>query len=244
MKEGRAAPGGSTPSFARLFPKAVSHVTAGADATPEELYPQEEEGATRYTSGRRRDFELGRTCARQALKALGIAPRPIPVRPDRSPDWPADVVGAITHCEGLVAAAAAWGRDFIAIGLDAEPAGRTLGPGTAGRVCTAAELSAFPEHPSLLPAIRWPTIAFSAKEAVYKALGPIVGRRLGFHEIELDFDAEAARFAVRYVGSPDAGMPELESAFGRFAVTDDFVLTTIVLPRNADAGRESVPHGR
>ena len=242
MKGRRAATGSPTPSFARLFPEAVAHVTVAADSIPDALYPQEEQEAARYTSGRRLHFELGRTCARRALKALGIAPVPIPVRADRSPDWPADIVGAITHCEGLVAAAVAHRRDFIAIGLDAEPAGRILDPATARRVCTTAELGAFPDHPSL-PSGHWPTVAFSAKEAVYKALGPLVRRRLGFHEVELRFDAEAAGFDVRYVGSPQPGMPDLRTAIGRFGARDGFVLTAIVLPRQPE-GALDPPAGR
>ena len=230
MTRGGAAAGRTIPSFAGLFPETVVHATVGTDSSPEGLHPEEEQAAARFTSTRRHHFALGRTCARRALAGLGAPAQPIGVRPDRSPSWPTHIVGAITHCDGLAAAAVARDRDFVAIGLDAEPADRRLDPRMDRLVCTASERSALGALPPL-PDADWLAVVFSGKEAVYKALGPLAGRTIGYHEVELAFDPERAEFAVRYGPSARTRLPDVGGAIGRYAVIGGFLLTTLVLPR-------------
>jgi 4'-phosphopantetheinyl transferase EntD len=63
-----------------------------------------------------------RTCARQAMAALGIAPAPIVPGDRGSPRWPAGVLGSMTHCAGYRACAVAYAADVLAIGIDTKPA--------------------------------------------------------------------------------------------------------------------------
>ena len=65
------------------------------------------------------EFVAGRYCAREALKLLGLTQPPsIGIRPDRGPDRPEGVVGAITHTDGFAWAAVARQRDLRGIGID------------------------------------------------------------------------------------------------------------------------------
>jgi 4'-phosphopantetheinyl transferase EntD len=211
-----------------LFPPGVVVVAAGDHTAPGRLFPEEEAALTNALEMRRREFAVGRTCARQALRVLGVDPVAIPARADRAPAWPVDVVGTITHCPGLVAAAVASRDRFAAIGLDAESRERALEDNLDRLIRTPAERSrmdrlAFPVD---IDVVR---LVFSAKESVYKCLAPMSGMTLGFHDVELDVNFELERFRARRVGVPDDRLPDFERIVGRFTVTDEFVLTTALI---------------
>src|SRR5262249_41084450 len=90
-----------------LFPKGVCVVATNGVDDPHPLMPGEVDAVSRAVPSRRREFALGRWCARRALGGLGIAPQSIPVGEGRAPTWPHGVVGSITHCREFVAAAVA-----------------------------------------------------------------------------------------------------------------------------------------
>src|SRR5262245_16310544 len=162
-----------------LFPPGVKVVALTALPAGAELLPEEEPFVARAVEKRRRDFALGRACARAALLRLGVPAGPIPVGDERGPVWPTGVVGSLSHCAGLAVAAVARRSEFAGLGIDVEPAApveeklfsqiateqernwlETLGP---GRGEAARRL-------------------FSAKESVYKCLHPLLGVFLGFHD--------------------------------------------------------------
>lgn len=217
----------STPMLARLFPDSVQVVVAAADAPLEPLFPEEEAALARAVAKRRRDFTLGRQCAREALKRLGAAVGPIPTGPRRAPVWPSGIVGSITHCELIAAAAVGWHRDFAGLGLDAELAA-PLEPKLVRLICTAAEQERFPA-PDACTGTDWPKLAFSAKEAVHKAIAPASGNTLGFREVEIEFDAVAETFTARLITDRLSGLPDFARLAGRFLVGDGLVATSAVL---------------
>ncbi|MGW7821409.1 4'-phosphopantetheinyl transferase family protein [Streptomyces puniciscabiei] len=71
------------------------------------LYPQETAHLRHALPKRRREFATARVCARRALQALGLPPAPIPPGSNGAPQWPAGVVGSITHRRRYCAAAVA-----------------------------------------------------------------------------------------------------------------------------------------
>jgi 4'-phosphopantetheinyl transferase EntD len=181
-----------------------------------ELYPGEGEAIARAVEKRAREFRRGRACARAALAQLGVEPGPILVGPDRGPVWPAGFVGAITHCQGLVAAVAARASRIAAIGVDAEPA-RGL-PGETHRHIVRPE-ERHPDAEVLEMAV------FSAKESIHKALFPLTGVRLDFLDVVVRLDREAGRFSATPAAGARRRAPRLEELSGRFVVTDGFVLS-------------------
>ena len=72
---------------------------------------------------RRRDFALGRACARAALSALGRGDAVIGRDDNGAPQWPAGVLGSITHTKGYAAALVAETHDAGGVGVDAERVG-------------------------------------------------------------------------------------------------------------------------
>ena len=158
---------------------------------------------------RRREFALGRACARTALAALGHGSVTIGKRENGAPHWPDGVVGSITHTSGYAAALVAKADHFSGVGLDAERVGgvtANLWP----RLFDAAErdyLEGLDEAECKLAA----TLFFCAKEASYKAWG--IQAALPFREIRI------ARTQVGFTATRSDVILE-----GRFAVQDDLLL--------------------
>ena len=73
---------------------------------------------------RMRELENGRMYAKRALAMLGIRDVDLPIAPNRSPLWPAGIVGSLTHVigrvDGHVAAAVARTENVCALGIDIE----------------------------------------------------------------------------------------------------------------------------
>jgi 4'-phosphopantetheinyl transferase EntD len=121
------------------------------------------------------------------------------------------MVGSITHCAGIAAAAVAWEEDLAGLGLDLEPLDRPLGPGVAGLVCHDSELGIGPA--ALTPEQRLLAI-FSAKEAIYKAVFPIGRVYLDFLDAELRWLPERDAFHATLLKPAGVDGP-LEIRIGR-----------------------------
>ena len=151
------------------------------------LYPEESALVERAVERRRREFVTGRVCARRALSRLGVAAGPILKGTRNEPLWPDGVVGSITHCLGYRAAAVAFARDVVSIGIDAEP-NEPLPDGVESMVATPDEMAAMP----VLDGVDGAHLVFCAKEAVYKAWYPQTHRWLGFEDAVVTIDPAGA----------------------------------------------------
>jgi 4'-phosphopantetheinyl transferase EntD len=212
------------PVIGEILPSAVAVEEAFGDDLEARLFPAEEEAIARAVDKRRREFTTGRACARAALARLGLPPTPIP-RGDRgAPQWPAGVVGSITHCAGYRAGAAAWRRDVRTIGLDAEPHG-PLPPGVLNAVASPAEQAHLAELAADVPQVHWDRLLFSAKESVYKAWFPLTGHWLGFDDAALDFDSVSGQFTARIL----LDEPPVAGFAGRWLVKDGLLVTAIAV---------------
>jgi enterobactin synthetase component D len=138
------------------------------------LLGEEEAIAARLGPVRRREFVAGRTALRTAL---GIE-API-VHDDRgAPVLPAGWVGSISH-KGTRAAALVAPAGEGHIGLDLELAVAPRTP-IERRVLTPREQS------NVAIGTKDVILRFAIKEAIYKAIDPIVRRYVAFTEVELD----------------------------------------------------------
>jgi 4'-phosphopantetheinyl transferase EntD len=212
------------PVIGEILPPAVAVGEAFGDDLEARLFPAEEEVIARAVDKRRREFITGRACARAALARLGLPAAPIPRGERGAPQWPAGVVGSITHCAGYRASAAAWRRDVRTIGLDAEPHA-PLPPQVLDTVASAAEQARLAELAAAVPAVHWDRLLFSAKESVYKAWFPVTGQWLGFGDAAIDFGPERGQFSARILldDPPVAGFE------GRWLVEDGLLATAIAV---------------
>jgi 4'-phosphopantetheinyl transferase EntD len=172
---------------------------------------------------RERDFARGRACARRALEDLGVRATSIPRGPRGEPQWPAGIVGTITHTDDYVAAVAAPRSLLRGIGIDAER--------QEGMTDDVLDVIATPGERDWIraagPAMPWALLLFSAKESVFKACFGVVGW-IDFQEARVHLDARRERFrAVVQVGESTTRCV----VHGRFHVSAAHVLTAAVLPR-------------
>jgi 4'-phosphopantetheinyl transferase EntD len=211
-----------------LFPDEVVWVQADDALATEPLQPEEAAQATRMGDARRREYALGRACARRALASLGIHGAPLLRGPDRAPQWPPGVIGSLTHTGGFCAAAVARRGELLALGLDAESS--PLSARAARRVLDDAERAQI-ERLASPPAQGFETLAFSAKESLYKALFPLCGRKLVFGDAAIEIDPRARAFHVVLRAGGEGALPPGAAIEGRYAVTPTCVLTSVVVRR-------------
>ena len=209
----------AAPLLASLLPSCVAceEVVGPAETAP--LTAEEEVALSRAVEKRRREFSLGRQCARAALGRLGFPSTSILPGPDRQPLWPEGIVGSITHCTGYCAAAVARTTEIAAIGIDAEIL-RPLSSGVVERITRPEERDWIAAQD---PAAPWAHLFFSAKESVYKAWFPLVGTWLGFEDVRLAIDPAANAFTAHLIAP---GEPRLWQ--GRYRIDQDRVLTAVV----------------
>jgi 4'-phosphopantetheinyl transferase EntD len=127
----------------------------------------------------RRASGAARIVARQFLQQLGYEAAAIPKRVNGCPLWPSGVTGSFAHDERVSVIAVGRARDVGSLGIDVEPAA-PLTADTLDLVVTDAEKSRLDADPYR------GRLFFVVKEAVYKALYPLDGQFLEFHDIEVD----------------------------------------------------------
>lgn len=168
------------------------------------------------STARRRQFASGRHLARTALGRLQGGNGFI-LRQGRQPIWPKGFIGSISHTKSLAAAAVAQVGALRGLGLDIERTDR-LKAGLRAKVLTSRER----RRPWL--DAREGVVAFSAKEAGYKAVNPLTGLYIGLREVEVLIDWPNAAFRLRYLGSHAANQV-LDAGVGGFRMLGDHVVT-------------------
>ena len=212
-----------------LLPPAVVAVEAYGDISGEPPFPGEEDLVANAVEGRRREVITARRCARTALSAFGFPEAPIRAGLRRAPQWPAGMSGSITHCAGYRAAAVARAAEVDLLGIDAEPHG-PLPEGVAESITVSGEPDMLARLARTHPGTHWGRVLFSAKESVYKAWFPATQRWLGFEEARLTIDPDTGAFTATLLadGTRVDGRPPLTTLHGRFAVSADLIVTTVV----------------
>lgn len=171
---------------------------------------------------RKRDFALGRACARAALAQAGVADVLLLRAENGAALWPRSLTGSITHTAGYAAAVVA--RDFSGVGIDAEQVGGVT-DALAPRLFDDRERAWLS---GLAPASRplAMTLLFSAKEAAFKARNAPADAALVFRDTHVEVqgpDGGEGSFVVQRNGAADAQ--------GLFASDGALVLTVLALPR-------------
>jgi len=129
------------------------------------------------------EFARGRSAARAAMRGLGLAHVSLPMNPDRSPLWPPELTGSISHCAGACFAIAGLRSEFAGLGLDLEPT-KPVGPDLWPVILR-------PEERDIDP-----LTVFVAKEAAYKAQYPITGVLFDFHALSVTLNGK--RFTATF----------------------------------------------
>ncbi|MER6448180.1 4'-phosphopantetheinyl transferase family protein [Streptomyces venezuelae] len=224
-----------------LLPEgARAHEAFGPDGSAV-LYPGEAALVATAPQERREEFTTVRGCARRAMADLGLPPAPVLNGRRNVPQWPAGVVGSMTHCAGYRAAVLARDTDLVAIGIDAEP-DMPLRPGILESIALPGELAWARTPVTGAGRVCRDRLLFSAKEAVYKTWFPLVGTELDFDDARLSFRTDADsprrgtfRAVVLRPGTGSDGRPVTGFA-GRWLADRGLVVTAIAVPAPDGAG--------
>lgn len=130
---------------------------------------------------RKNSFILGRLSAWKLLEDLKIAPQILINDKDGVPEFPENLKGSLSHKEDKAACAGTLNKDVISVGIDLEKI-RSANPELLFKIGTEFEQKTINQLDTT-------TIIslFSLKEAVYKAVFPIIRRPLYFKDAEIEF---------------------------------------------------------
>ena len=157
-------------------------ITAGDETT---LSPEEIESITPANDQAQRESGAARLVARDLLAQLGAPSGALLKGWAGGAVWPEGFTGSLAHDGTFAVAAVARLRTVRGVGIDLERAA-PLVPDMMELVLTPAERQRIGDDP--LQAKQ----AFVAKEAIYKALNPLDGRFLEYHDISVDLDGQRA----------------------------------------------------
>jgi 4'-phosphopantetheinyl transferase EntD len=162
------------------------HDGATLQILAEELDPAESAYARGLGEGRRATWIGGRLALRSVLGDLGITAGPILSTPRGAPALPEGVVGSVSHKKTIAVAIASRAADAAGatLGIDVE-LDRAPRHDISGRVLTDDERRRVDALGSTAARTREVLVAFSAKEAIYKALDPWVRRTVAFGEVTI-----------------------------------------------------------
>lgn len=186
-------------------------------------------GFANMASKRQADFLAGRIFARLAMVSLGVDWVDLPIAASRAPVWPFGLTGAISHSHGQACCLITDVAD-IACGIDIEQV--ASGPALEAvlqRCLTPQDLHWISAEADL-PADVAATLLFSAKESIFKAYHPTVGRFFGFEAAQVKARLNADVILFELVEDLQTGLHKGYEIPLCFRLQDDAVLTWLLHP--------------
>lgn len=152
--------------------------TAYADSLFERLTIPRPATLSKAAPRRLAEYLAGRAMTQAAMACLGHPVTPVLSHANRAPIWPAGLSGSISHARGRCACLLSQDTNH-SFGLDTEAIAkdRSLSALLSHTLCPD-ERAVIAHSP--FPTDITATLAFSAKETLFKALFPQVGRYFGF----------------------------------------------------------------
>lgn len=142
-----------------------------------ELAPQLRRAAPK----RRAEYFAGRVCATLATKHLTGQFQQISFQEDRSPLWPERIVGSISHTNNHAVALVANHPHYSLLGIDVEEIVNCQDAALIGRA-VGSSTEYLQKAPGMTDS-EFATLVFSAKEAFYKAVYPLVRQLFDFRDV-------------------------------------------------------------
>jgi 4'-phosphopantetheinyl transferase EntD len=190
------------------------------------VHPEEMAMLGEATERRRREFSLGRACARLALHSAGGPTTATILRGGGGePLWPTGFLGSISHTVGAAAAVVAPAARALGLGIDIETRDHTLSPIALERICRASDLDFVEQGDGRLRA----TLLFSAKESVWKAVYSFTGMALSLADIAIQWSQAADRFLAEVPLAPGARHSPSVIIYGRARTTGRLLATLAVI---------------
>ena len=178
-------------------------------------------------AGRRRraEYLAGRYAAQLLLQKVGYAGFVLHRNRDRTPLWPADICGTISHARDT--ALCALHRTFSpdGVGIDVE---YLMTSRRAAAVQNAILPSPEAAVLACLPLERRVTLAFSAKESLFKAIYPRLLRPFDFHASEIvSVEASSRLLVMRLCSHLSAAFPKGRCFTAQYRQESDKIITLV-----------------
>jgi 4'-phosphopantetheinyl transferase EntD len=200
------------------------------------LLPEERGFVASLAPARHPSWVAGRLALREAFRDLGIEPGPVLATRRGAPALPSGLAGSISHKRTLAVGLAGRPENGASIGVDLETcppvfasleeARAQARPDLRTLVLTQDELARLQSVPEK-DHRRIVTLHFSLKEALYKAIDPLVGRHVGFHEASLTTLSDGSAQIALALSKNDGSF----SAAGFWTEVEDHFLTTARVQR-------------
>ena len=150
--------------------------------------------------------------------------------PAGEPVWPDGITGSITHTRGIACAAVACTSDAAGIGFDLEFLVDAARMERVSRLILHACETRL-RAPDLDAAALF-TLAFSAKESLFKCLYPLVRRRFDYRDAAVRrIDAAGHQIEIELLTSLAPGFGRGRRFVGQFGVEAGLVSTGICIPQ-------------
>lgn len=176
---------------------------------------------------RQSEYLAGRVAAHIALFQFVESPFQIYTGEHRNPIWPESIVGSITHASNRAFAAVAMNGLVEYLGIDYE---EILSSKTINEIATSIvnEYEMDIINGSSLKFEQAFTIAFSAKESLFKALYPYVKEYFDFDAVELqELCVVKQLFSFILLKNLSSDFPKGKKVFGKYFMIDNNVFTVI-----------------
>lgn len=177
---------------------------------------------------RQAEFLAGRFCAHQALKRLNADVGEVLISENRAPVWPSDVVGSITHCDDLALCCAMPLGSYKRVGIDAE---KQISIETIEQVSSVTVTEDERQILKALP-IKYNkafTVAFSAKESLFKALYSEVNRYFEFLDARVaEVNVAQNSFVLVLTTKLTEQLPAGTEICGHFTFIENDTVVTII----------------
>ena len=218
--------------ISELFPEYIRLACMRVQDAPLNVRDAERPLIKKAVAKRRREFSAGRSCARQALRALDCENTPIIHDENGAPLWPQGIVGSITHSTTHAAAAVAQDSRLRGLGIDMETVSR-VSPAITNKILTAPELTTLQCHPDPAEQQRLLALLFSAKESIYKCLHPLLQCRIGFKDARIECEPDQNSIKILMDSRIQSALPGVKLLRGRYCYFDDTVCTAVWLKTKA-----------
>lgn len=176
---------------------------------------------------RQAEYLAGRYIAHYTLKQLGIDVFDIPSGKGRSPCWPNKISGSITHTNKKALSAAGHSNHCELLGLDLEV---WIKPHTVSEI---KQLIINDKEQLVLSTLGWTneqslTLAFSAKESLFKALYPKVQKYFNFNDARItSISLENHTFTIELEKDLSFDFPRSTEFKGQFLANEAEILTVL-----------------
>lgn len=180
---------------------------------------------------RRAEYAAGRYIAQCLLQEAGYGDFILLRNADRTPFWPAGVCGTISHAGDIVLCALHIADSASGVGIDVEA---MMTNDRAGQVQNVILNSAESAVLFSLPLKQRVTLAFSAKESVFKAVYPRLLRPMSFHDSEiLSHEPSSRQLTLRLHRQFCNEFPEEYRFIARYHQYDDKYITLVYYARSS-----------